>query len=70
MPSCLRCDVALTICFFVKISGCRIGSEGGPSDPLLKKWWRGRMGMDTADQQQFYECGCLPGDEETAIAAA
>lgn len=37
----------------------RVGSDGGPSDPLLRKWWRGRMGMDKKDQQRFFDCGCL-----------
>ena len=47
----------------------RIGSDGGPSDPLLKKWWRGRMGMDKADQQQFFDCGCLHDDVDAAVAS-
>ena len=41
---------------------CRVGSDGGPSDPSLKKWWRGRMGMEKEDQQRFFDCGCLPDD--------
>jgi hypothetical protein len=41
--------------------------DGGPQDPTLKRFWRGRMGLSTEEQHQFYECGCLPYSADTDL---
>lgn len=43
--------------------GGQVDSDGGPQEPGLKGFWRGRMGLSMEEQKQFYECGCLPRDE-------
>jgi hypothetical protein len=48
------------------VLGLQVGSEGGFDHPVLRRWWRGRMGL-TKDQQKqcFEQCAlCGGGSEE------
>lgn len=32
-----------------------MGSEGGPEDPVLRQWWRGRGGLSPEEQVELFE---------------
>ncbi|KAK9810783.1 hypothetical protein WJX73_006819 [Symbiochloris irregularis] len=42
----------------------QVDADGGPADPILRQWWRGRMGLSKAEQLQFFEDKHLPHSEE------
>lgn len=44
-----------------------MGSEGGFDSPVLRRFWRGRMGMTKDQQREAFQhgtCECGSGEEE------
>ena len=35
----------------------QIGADGGAEDPVLRRWWRGRMGLAREEQRELYAEG-------------
>lgn len=41
----------------------QFGTEGGFDHPVLRQWWRGRMGLTKEQQKTAFERGSLAGEE-------
>lgn len=35
----------------------QIGTDGGAEDPVLRQWWRGRMGLSRPEQLELHQEG-------------
>ena len=43
--------------FLEAMLGAEMGVDGGAEDPVLRGWWRGRMGLDKEEQLDLYASG-------------
>lgn len=52
--------------FLDALLGIEVGVDGGAEDEVLRKWWRGRMGLSKEEQLELWEAGggVESGEEE------
>lgn len=43
----------------------QFGTEGGFDHPVLRQWWRGRMGLSKDQQKVAFEQGSLAGSDDS-----
>eukprot|EP00887_Chlorella_sp_A99_P001394 scaffold8.g1394.t1 len=43
--------------FLDALLGMEVGADGGAEDPVLRRWWRGRLGLSKAEQRALHAAG-------------